>query len=56
MAKAIKKTSLDMRLNLQVVGGAQRERGGGGMSFGGSKSKRDLGQLKELTQTNTKVV
>jgi hypothetical protein len=55
MAKVIKKTSLDMRLNLQVVGGAQRKRVGG-MSFGGSKSKRDLGQLKELTQTNTKVV
>jgi len=28
MAKVIKKTSLDMRLNLQVVGGAQRKRGG----------------------------
>jgi hypothetical protein len=28
MAKVIKKTSLDMRFNFQVVGGAQRERGG----------------------------
>jgi hypothetical protein len=26
------------------------------MSFGGNRSKRDLGQLRELTQTNTKVV